>query len=291
MRTTVSAALAVLMSAAGAAAAPAAIRLTPKQLASHAVTVGKALRRPFRDTLEVLGSVASEPEKVEQVRAAAPGRVSELMVSLGDAVSAGQPLLGYAEEGGTRTVAILAPRSGAVVGLFAEAGGHVDPAVPLVTLADTTQLRCILEVFEKDIARVRKGQGVRLRSAAFPAETFEGRVIYISPRVNEASRTIKVRVDLANPKGLLKFGMFMEGEVVVGERSAFLLPETAIQTVEGKPGVLVSSDGASFYLREVRTGAHLRDGSVEVVSGLKDGESVVLQGGFILLAENDKDSQ
>ncbi len=270
-------------------ASNAVIKLKDQYRHSDLVSVEKIDRGVFQETIEVLGSVAPEPDEVVQVLAPTPGELKNLLVALGDTVAQGQALARYRENPGGQIKEIAAPRSGVIVGAYAEPGGHVEPAVPLLTIGETARLRCILDIFEKDIGKIHKGQRVQIKSPTYPNRLFEGRITYVSPRVSENSRTVKVRADIDNLEGKLKFGMFVEGRVVVGERAAFVVPETSVLMIEGKPYILVSADGESFSLREVSVASGSTDQKLEILSGLKSGEFLVTRGGFMLLAETDKD--
>lgn len=265
------------------------VTLNAEQIKSSGIKVVKISRQPFGIELEAVGEIASDADRTIQVRTDSPGTVQEALVSVGDTVEAGQALIRYQPEQGTgdEVKELKATQRGVVVGLYAESGAHIDPSVPLVTLADTSRLRGVLDVYEKDIAKVRKGQLVRTVVSALPEEMFEGRVTYISPRVDEESRTVKVRVDISNTQGKLKFGMFITGHIRVGEREALLVPEAAIQNVEGKPTVFVTEDGQTFVPNHVVLG-EVSHGQAEIKSGLKGGESVVSEGSFTLKSELSK---
>ena len=265
------------------------VSLNEEQIRSSGIKIVKAIRQPFGVELEAVGEIASDADRTVQIRTDSPGTVNEVLVAVGDTVDAGQVLLRYQLEldNGDGMKELKALQRGVVVGLYAEQGGHIDPSVPLVTLADTSRLRGVLDVYEKDIAKIRKGQRVRTVVSALPDESFEGKVTYISPRVDEESRTVKVRVDIGNTAGKLKFGMFITGHIQVGSRDAVVLPEQAIQTVEGKPTVFVTEDGKTYVPVHVQLG-EISDGKAEIKSGLKGGESVVAQGSFTLKSELSK---
>lgn len=271
-----------------AAAGPAEVKLSPEQGKTAQLQVMRATRRPLSVDVEVSGEIASDTDDVLQVRPEKPGSVREALVSVGDTVEPGQTLVRYQAEGG-EALELKAPHRGVVVGLYAEPGAHIDRAAPAVTIADTSRIHCGLDVYEKDIARVHKGQSVRIKVVAFPDETFPGTISYVSPRVDENSRTVKVRVDIANPQGKLKFGMFVRGLIQVGQRQALAIPETAVQTIKGKTMVFVAKpkEELTFVPVEVKLGDRSSE-LVEILDGLKDGDSVAYKGSFTLKAELSK---
>lgn len=267
--------------------APEVIKLTEDQIRSAKIETVKASLKSLQVEIEALGEVASDTDRLTQVRPDSNGSIREIKVAVGDAVEAGQVLLRYAGENGSDIRELKAERPGVVVGLYAEPEGHIDPAVPLVTIADTSKLRVGLNVYEKDIGRIQKGQHVKIKIAAYPDTTFEGVATYISPRVDEESRTVKVRADVVNTGGKLKFGMFITGRVAVGSRETLLVPETALQNIKGKNVLFITPDGKTFMPREIEIGERSA-GQLEIKKGLQAGETVVTQGSFILKSELSK---
>jgi len=265
------------------------VHLTPVQIQTSGIQWVRVKEQPLSVEIEVLGEMASDTDRVVQIRPIGPGIIQKINVSIGDAVVPGDILLTYAlEKNKNKAEPLQSQTRGIVVGLYGETGGHVDPAVPLLTLADSSQLRCGLDVYEKDIGRVRKGQRVRIQVTAFPEETFNGKISYVSPRVDEHSRTIKVRVDVANPQGKLKFGMFVRGFIEVDRSQALVVPETAIQKIEGQPTLFVKEENENAFVpRAVRLGG-VSQGLIEIRSGVSAGENVVTDGSFILKAELSK---
>lgn len=264
------------------------VKVTAEQAKTAQLQVVQAARRALTVDIEVSGEIASDTDQVLQVRPEKPGIVREALVAVGDTVEPGQALLRYQPENGD-ALELKAPQRGVVVGLYAGPGAHVDRAAPVATIADTSRIYCGLDVYEKDIARVRKGQSVRIKVAAFQDETFSGDISYVSPRVDENSRTVKVRVDIANPQGKLKFGMFVKGFIQVGQRQALAIPESAVQVIKGKTMIFVGKPGEerTFTPVEVKLGDRSND-LVEILSGVKDGDRVAVKGSFTLKAELSK---
>jgi len=266
------------------------VRLSPEQVRTAELELVKVENKAIGKELEVLGAIASDTDRTVQIRPEAAGTVQEVLVAVGDPVKKGELLIRYlAEASPPQPKELKADRSGIIVGLYAEPGGAVVPAVPLATLADTSKLRCGLDVYEKDIGPIRKGQKVRLHVAAFPDESFGGRITYISPRVDENSRTVKVRVDVDNPRGNLKFGMFVRGYIQVGQRRGLAVPKAAIQRIGGSPTVFVAEGRGAFVPRKVTVGDESGN-HIEIKAGLKAGETVVARGSFILKSELGKES-
>ena len=133
------------------------------------------------------------------------------------------------------------------------------------------------DVYEKDIERVAEGQAARVHVAASPTRDFTGRVARIAPTLDKTSRAVKVRVLVPNPNGLLKDGMYAEVTLGAGVGKALpTVPLEAIQRDENADFVYVAA-GKNYTKRQVQIGSQ-RDGKVEIVSGLRSGETIVTRG-------------
>lgn len=261
------------------------IHLIQEQLQSSLIQMVKVQRKALDTKVEVLGTIASDTDQVIQVRPETAGTLEKYMVSIGDMVEMGQLLARYKTESHSNEIKELkANHKGVIVGLYVEMGDHLDPSVPVITIADTSRLRCVLDVYEKDIGKIKKGQEVKVKVSAFPNKIFSGRVNYVSPRVDENSRTVKVRVDIENPRSELKFGMFVAAQIKIGIQHAVMIPDSAVQEVEGKSITFVAKGNQAFVPRSVTLGER-SNGFVEIISGLREGETIISKGGFILKSE------
>ncbi len=261
------------------------ITLTSVQRESPLLKTTTAQWNTLDKVIDVLGAVASDTDQVFPVRPSSSGHIEEFFVSIGDAVHTGQALLRYqGYPGEAASIILKATHAGVIVGVYADKGDHVDPFIPVFSIADMSRVRCIFDIFEKDIHLVIKGQHVQIRATAYPDDAFEGDVTYISPRVDENSRTVKVRVDLSNPHGKLKFGMFLSGGIHVGSRRALLIPEASVQSLNSQTVAFVLKNQNTVVVRPVELGEKFK-GQIEIKSGLKEGETVISQGSFILKNE------
>lgn len=184
---------------------------------------------------------------------------------------------------------IIAPVGGVVVERLAVLGQVVSPEQPLFRIADLSTLWLTVHAFERDAVRLRVGEHARITFAAIPGRTFEGAVSFIGHAVERESRTVPVRVDLPNRDGLLRPGMSATAWLPVGDQGGVLLtvPAAALQRVRDRWSVFVPKDASRFEIRAVGRGRDLA-GEVEIVSGLKAGETVVVDGAFLLKAETEK---
>ncbi|MDR7416085.1 MAG: efflux RND transporter periplasmic adaptor subunit [Armatimonadota bacterium] len=171
---------------------------------------------------------------------------------------------------------IRSPLEGVVVQRSVDPGEWVAPGMPVLVVADLAQVRVQLEVSEREIRRVRRGQPVEVTVDALPGRVFQGRVTRWSEAASTRTRTFTVEVELPNPHRLLRPGMFGRGTIVVAEvRGAVLVPAEAVVSTGGRPSVWVV-EGGRARLRPVRIG--LREGGSVQVFGLRTGERVVVLG-------------
>jgi membrane fusion protein, heavy metal efflux system len=183
-------------------------------------------------------------------------------------------------------VAIPAPADGVVIGRSVNPGQVVGAGGELFVVTDLSTVWIIGDLYEKDFASVRVGTPASVVVPSVPSRTLRGRVAYIDPRVDPATRTAKVRVEVPNREAALRLGMFVEVAFEIGTAgSRVLVPPAAVQSIGSRAVVYVATaDEGRFVERTVQTGATSGD-QVEVVHGLKPGERVVTQGSFYLRAE------
>lgn len=187
-------------------------------------------------------------------------------------------------------VQIRSPFAGTVIERLVDEGQYVEAGTPLYRIADLSRLWIQIDAYETDLPHLRVGQEVVVKVDALPGEPFTGRTAFIDPVVNERERTARVRVEVDNPDGRLRPGMFavalVETEPSKGP-SPLVIPESAPLFTGRRSVVFVevpAKERPTYELRVVRLGA--RAGSVyPVLAGLNEGESVVSQGAFVLDAD------
>jgi len=187
---------------------------------------------------------------------------------------------------------LRSPLSGTVIEREARMGQMADPTQPLFRIGDLSSLWLIVHAFERDAVRIQRGAQARVTFAAFPGQEIAAKVGHVGQRVDAASRTIPVRLELQNREGLLRPGMSATAFVPLGTAGAPIttVPAAALQRLEGGwVAFLPTNTRGVFERREVGRGRTL-GGEVEVLSGLKAGELVVVEGAFLLKAEAEKSS-
>ena len=178
-------------------------------------------------------------------------------------------------------ITLFAPIAGTVVENVLVVGGMVDQASEILTLLDPRTLCVDADVYERDIAKVRKGQDVEVTVPAFPGLEFRGQLQYIGDVLKEETRTVTVRTEVDNRELRLKPGMFASLRIVLDEQSrALVVPDSAVLDDGGEKILFVKKDGA-FYPRVVTLGSKV-NGFVEVVQGVAEGDVVVTSGSYQL---------
>jgi cobalt-zinc-cadmium efflux system membrane fusion protein len=168
-------------------------------------------------------------------------------------------------------------------------GQVVEAAQPLVRLGDLSRLWLVAHAPERDAVRVASGSQARVAIPAFPGQSFTARVQVVGSQVEVGSRTIPVRLEVANPGAKLRPGMSATVWLPVGEGADVIaVPAAALQRLDDKWCVFVPQKEEGVF--EVRTVGRGRDlgGEVEIVSGVAAGETIVVEGAFLLKAEAEK---
>ncbi|MFZ2198145.1 MAG: efflux RND transporter periplasmic adaptor subunit, partial [Thermodesulfovibrionales bacterium] len=187
-------------------------------------------------------------------------------------------------------IPVTTPVGGVVLEKTITQGEMVNSDKTLFTVADLSTLWVVIDIYEKDISRLRRGTGVKVSVTAFPEKTFKGKISYISDVVDEKTRTEKARVTIDNSSGLLKPGMFatvLTEAASGGTERLIAVPEEAVIIDGTKRYVFIQSAPTQFKIREIEAGRTL-GGRLEVISGLKEGEMVAVKGAFILKSELKK---
>jgi cobalt-zinc-cadmium efflux system membrane fusion protein len=218
--------------------------------------------------------------EADAAEAAANLRAAESAVSALGVGTGGRDLSGFA---------LLSPVSGTVLERMAVQGQMADPSRSLFRIGDLSRLWLVVQAPERDVVRVRTGSPAEIALAALPGQKLRGEVDWVGREVDAHSRTVPVRIVLPNEDGRLKPGMFAtawigtgaEGEKVVA------VPAVALQRMDDRWVVFLPRGEGRFEVRPVERGRDLGN-EVAVLSGLKPGERVVVEGAFVLRAEAEK---
>lgn len=172
---------------------------------------------------------------------------------------------------------INAPVSGLLSESFVDPGDYVEEGDDLVTLYDTSTLEVVFSVSGNRVGSLEKGQPVTVFVDAFPETAFTGRVTFVGPAVDPATRTLPVKARVDNPGQRLKPGLFATAEVVIDSRISPAVPEQALVAVRTGYVVFTVGQNATASRQPVQIGLR-RPGLVEILEGVAPGDRVVTLG-------------
>jgi Cu(I)/Ag(I) efflux system membrane fusion protein len=179
------------------------------------------------------------------------------------------------------------PRDGIVLERSAIEGMRAQPGGVLFKIADHSVIWALIDVAERDLGGISRGQGVVVKARSFPGREFTGKLEVIYPEINRETRTARVRVELQNPDQKLLHDMYVDAEIEVGKQEPVLsVPENAVLDTGTRQTVLVDKGDGRFEPREIKIGQR-GGGYVEVRDGVKDGEPVVVSANFLIDAESN----
>lgn len=186
----------------------------------------------------------------------------------------------------TKTLTFNAPAQGIVLEKLVTAGQAVTAGTKLYRIADLSSVWIEAAVFEQDLSVVRTGSPVSAEFTAYPGRTFTGRVSFVWPTVDEASRSGRVRVAFANPRGELRPGMYatLLFDAII-QRAALNVPADAVVQTGARNLVFVVGPSGAFEPREVVLGARAGD-RFQIVSGVAQGDRIVASANFLVDAES-----
>jgi multidrug efflux pump subunit AcrA (membrane-fusion protein) len=266
------------------------VTLTPENLQHVTIQTASAQPERMEVTLKTAGRVSANANRTARITPTLEGRLVQFKFDLNDHVEAGEVVaIVESPELLGRPLELNAPLAGVIIERAAAIGELIAKGQSVGTISDLRELWVIAEVTERDIARVKPGQESAFTVPAYPGETFHGQVALVEHHVEPQSRTVEVRILTDNADARLKPGMFADVEIVTAIRDDVLtVPESALQTDGENQIVFVALADRRFERREVKRGLE-RAGRVEILEGLKPGETIVTEGSFILKSEMLKD--
>ena len=202
--------------------------------------------------------------------------------------AAGSTLRGSSSK--KNTLMVPAPISGTITEKHAIIGELSDPSKSLFTVVDLSSIWIVVDIYEKDLAKVHKGQAATVTVDAYPDVKMTGRVTYLADVLDATTRTLKARVEVANPDRKLKPEMFARIELTPPANSVITLvvPEDALQEIDGKKVLFVTDQKQENFRPEAVETGRSSGGMVEIVSGIKEGNRYAVKGSFILKSELKK---
>ena len=253
-----------------------------KVRSAHSAAVAKA------------AAARANAERVQILAAKGLGSVQEATTAKAEAESLEAEARGLAEQlaalgvgasGSGSEVAIRAPLSGVVIARNAVVGQPITTDETIASIADVSEVLFLGRVFEMDLGRLDVGARAEVQLNAYPKERFGGSVEVLGRQIDPVARTVTARVRLANRNDLLRIGLFGTAQISTAEQQkkapTLVTPRTALVEIGEKSVVFVHQADDDFELHEVVLGESAL-GKVEIVSGLREGEQVVVEGAFTL---------
>ncbi len=233
------------------------------------------LQQAEADVRDAEGQIANAKSELERQRI----HLEEFLNIPPQPSSSGRGPAGYRTED---LIPITAPVSGTVMERPAALGTIVPMAQTVYVISDLSNLWMIAEVQQQHLGSLREGMAAIIRTQAFPDEAFPARIARIGSELNAITRTVKVRIEVQNRGLRLRPEMYADAEIAIGgSEPGIFLKQEAIQNLDGQSIVFIRTGEGFFALRGVQTG-EVRDGMRHILSGVKAGEQVVVDGSFLL---------
>lgn len=183
------------------------------------------------------------------------------------------------------TLLLRSPIKGRVLERNVFEGSYVEPAAELYKIADLTVVWLQAKIYEFEVPHIEIGQPVDVTVQSDPNKVFEGRVAFVEPVVQEATRTVKVRVEIDNPQELLKPGTYADLKIEHGMGEGLVVPDSAVMRTGERTICFRALPEGRFEPVEVKLGGHFGD-RFEILSGLEEGDEIVVSAGFLIDSES-----
>jgi cobalt-zinc-cadmium efflux system membrane fusion protein len=266
------------------------ISLTAEQLANAHLKIEQAAPAKIRTMVAVYGKVAANEEALAHVVPRFPGIVKSVRKRLGDRVERGEVLAQIESNESLKIYDVTSEIAGTVIQKDITLGELVKDDKAIFTVADLETVWIDLSIFRRDFGSLAVGSAVEFHTGdghVSGQQHIQAKVDYISPFGSEGSQTMLARCVVPNPTGILRPGLYVDGEVVTSEiDAAVTVKNGALQEIEGKTVVFVAEkDG--FEARAIEIGVKDNE-RVEIVSGLRPGERYVAANSFVMKAQLGK---
>lgn len=180
---------------------------------------------------------------------------------------------------------IYSPQYGVIIRHNIHKHMYIPPDFPMLTIADLSSVWVEADVYEHQMQWVQRAQSVEIEVKALPGKRFPGQVNYVYPELDTKTRTLKVRLLVPNPEGLLKPNMFAEVRIYGGPKKDLLqIPREALIVTGERESVVLAKGEGKFQPVDVVAGMR-SEGQVEILSGLQEGDEIVVSGQFLLDSE------
>lgn len=269
-------------------AAPDSTKIGQEMADQSNIVSEQAAAATIHETVTLTGRITLNPNTTAQVKARFPGIVREVRKGISETVNSGDILAMVESNDSLQIYPVKAPISGIILARNTNIG-DVAADAPLFTIANLSDVWAEFHVFPHDLARIKAGQKVRIKSTDGSIAA-DAAIQSLLPVAEAVSQTVIARATLANPEGQWRSGMTVRGDVVLSEREVpVAVASTAIQRLEGATVVFVQ-EGQTYTARKVELGIS-DDRYTEIKSGLKVGERYVAQNSFTVKADIGKSGE
>jgi len=233
------------------------------------------LAKGFRETLSKDGSDAELRDDAQATYQSAANKLKVLGASEDDIAQLARS--GQVDE----YLKVRAPISGVVTQRNVDPGGYLNVGDPLMSLANLDTLWLFANTYDSDYPALKLGQELSFQSSSLPGQSFSGQIAFIAPSIDPATHTLPIRCNVPNPQFLLRPEMFIKGSLKVGQRSAWVVPKSAIIHIRDTDYVIVKgADG--HYKRLAVQGHPLGDTQYAITGGLDQATPVITEGGLLI---------
>lgn len=264
------------------------VNLTNDEINEFGIEISTAGPGKLEQHVDLTGEIVVDPFRLAHIVPRFPGVVKKVNKKIGDRVKKGETIAIIESNESLSPYEIKSMIGGQVIDMHLTLGEVISDSDHQITIADLSKLWANLTVYQKDLDKIRVGQKVTI-SAGPDTKKVEGKISFISPIVNEKTRTTIARVVLDNHDDFWRPGLFVNGKVIIGDKTVSVyVPKTALVNFENRT-VLFVKHKEGFEPQPVTIGRS-NTKAVEIVAGLKPGQNYVSKGGFTLRAELQKEA-
>ncbi len=261
-------------------------KISPEIMKEFDIEVATAGPGKIELHLDLTGEVVTNPYKVAHIVPRFTGLVKNVYKKIGDEVKKDDVIAVIESNESLVTYEVKSSISGTILELHMTPGELIGDETHAVIIADLSSVWAELYVYQKDLLKINVGNNVVVTSPGSSLE-FKGKIFYVSPTVNEGTRTSIARVNLGNRKGTWKPGLFITGRVKIDEYNVpVAVPKTAIGIMNEQSVVFIQTD-EGFIPQPVELG-YTNSKSVQIISGLEAGQKYVSKNGFVVKSEIEK---
>lgn len=265
------------------------IKLSDEVLKELGIEIKEAGVGVITNHIDLTGEIIAEPSRISHIIPRFNGIVKEVYKTVGDKVTKGETLALIESNESLTSYEVQSLISGTIIEMHMTQGELIGNEAHAFTIANLEKVWATFNIYQKDLGKIKVGQKALVSVGSRDIEEV-GTISYVSPIVDEKTRTATARVILNNQSGKWLPGMFVTAKVYVSEKKyPVVVEKDAIQTLDEQLVVFVKDDDGGFKPHVVKTGNE-NDDNIEIVSGLNAGDQYVSKNSFILKAEILKES-